>query len=417
MDVLYERCAGIDVGKADVKVCVRTAGLRGRGRHSEVRTFTTMTRDLLALRDWLICQQVTVVGMEATGEAWKPVFYMLEDAFEVWLLNARHMRNVPGRKTDVADSTWIAQLVEHGLVRPSFVPPEPIRRLRDLTRYRSDLVHERVREVNRLHALLEDAGIKLAVVATDILGVSGRAMLEAMIRGERDPRVLADLAHTHLRRKRDALTEALTGRFVGHHARLARTMLDHIDALDATCVEISGWIDAALAPFRRQLDLLTTIPGVQQRTAQVLLAEIGTDPSRFPTAGHLASWAGMCPGNNESAGKHKTGRTRHGNAYLRAALGEAAHAAARTKNTFLAERCRRLAVRRGKKRAIVATAHAILVSVWFMLTTDSPYQELGDSYHLQHSDKTRRTRHLLTELGRLGYTVTLNPAEATAPTA
>ncbi len=308
MDVIHERCAGIDIGKADLKACIRVPAA-GKRRRKEIRTFATITNALLALRDWLIAEAITVVGMEATGSYWKPAFYLLEDAFDVQLLNARHMHAVPGRKTDVSDAAWIAELVEHGLVRASFVPPPPIRRLRDLTRYRSELVHERTREAQRLEKLLEDAGIKLSVVASDILGVSGRSMIEAMIAGERDPHVLADMAKRRMRIKIPQLVEALTGRFGDHHAFLARQMLGRIDAANATIDQLSGRIEAECAPFRHQLELLNTIPGVSQRTAEVIVAETGADPSRFPTAAHLASWAGVCPGNNESAGKHKSGRT------------------------------------------------------------------------------------------------------------
>jgi transposase len=307
MEVLVERCAGLDVGKADLKACVRVPGPRG-GRRQQIKTFATTTGSLLRLRDWLIEQGVTVVGMEATGDYWKPVYYVLEDAFEVQLLNAAHMRNVPGRKTDVSDSAWIAQLVEHGLVRASFVPPRPIRRLRDLTRYRAALTAERTREKQRLEKLLEDAGIKLSVFVSDIFGVSGRAMLAALVDGERDPEVLAAYARGRMRPKIPVLVQALTGSFGAHHAFLCRTMLSRIDSLDATISAVTAQIEAEIGPFQAIADRLDTIPGVNQRMAQVIIAEIGADMAQFPTPAHLASWAGMCPGNNESAGKHFSGR-------------------------------------------------------------------------------------------------------------
>ncbi|MFJ9121312.1 IS110 family transposase [Streptomyces sp. NPDC102394] len=411
MEVLHERCAGIDISKADVKVTIRVPG-PGKRRRTETRTFTTMTRDLLVMRDWLLAEGVTLVGMEATGIYWKPVFYLLEHDLECWLLNARHMKGVPGRKTDVKDAQWIAQLVEHGLVRPSFVPPEPIRQLRDLTRYRTEVVRERTRETQRLEKLLEDAGIKLSTVVSDILGVSGRAMLEALIAGQRDPQVLAEMAKGSMRRKTDTLIEALTGNFGDHHAFLARTMLDRIDACTATETRLSTHIDTQLGPFRRRVELLTTVPGISTRAAEVILAEIGADIARFPSAGDLASWAGVCPGNHESAGKQPTGKTRHGDPWLKAALGQAAVSAARTKDTYLAARYRRLAARRGKKRALVALEHSILISVWHMFTNDVEYADLGGDYFLHRVGRARQTRRLVSQLNQLGYQVVLQPVEA-----
>ncbi|MEV6012724.1 IS110 family transposase [Streptomyces sp. NPDC051976] len=411
MDVVHERCAGIDIGKADVKVCVRVPG-PGKRRRKEVRTFSTMTRDLLAMRDWLLAEQVTVVGMEATGSYWKPVFYLLENDIETWLLNARHMKNVPGRKTDVADSEWICKMVEHGLVRPSFVPPPEIRQLRDLTRYRTEVIRERTREAQRLEKLLEDAGIKLSAVVSDLLGKSARAMLEALIAGQRDPLVLAEMAKASMRAKRQILAQALTGRFTDHHAFLARTMLDRIDAVTATETRLGEEITRQLAPFRRQVELLTTIPGVNAKSAEVILAEIGVDMSRFPSAAHLASWAGMCPGNHESAGKHTSGKSRPGDPWLKGALGLAATAAARSKDTYLASRYKRIAIRRGKKRALVAVGHTILTSVWHMLTNDAEYADLGGDYFLQRTGRTRQTRRLVSQLNMLGFQVTLQSAEA-----
>ncbi|MFJ8313769.1 MULTISPECIES: IS110 family transposase [unclassified Streptomyces] len=297
-------------------------------------------------------------------------------------------------------------------MRPSFVPSEPIRRLRDLTRYRTEIARDRTRDAQRLEKLLEDAGIKLSSVFSDMLGVSGRAMLEALIAGERDPRELAELAHRRIRGKIPILVEAMTGNFTDHHAFLARAMLDRIDAATAMVDRLSQHIDAVLVPHRRALELLATIPGVSTRAAQVILAEIGPDMNRFADAGHLASWAGVCPGNHESAGKQPTGRTRHGDPWLKAALGQAAMAASRTKNTYFAARYRRLVARRGKRRALVALEHCVLIAVWHMLTHDIEYADLGGDYFLQRTGKSRATRRLVSQLNQLGYQVRLQPVEA-----
>ncbi|MDW5326740.1 IS110 family transposase [Plantactinospora sp. KLBMP9567] len=412
MEVIVERCAGIDIGKRDVKACIRVPDGAGRWR-VEVRTFTTMTSELLLLRDWLAIEGVTTVGMEATGAYWKPVYYLLEDSFSVQLLNARHLHNVPGRKTDVIDAEWICRMVQHGLVRPSFVPPAPIRQLRDLTRYRTEVVRERVRDIARLEKLLEDAGIKLSAVVADLLGKSARAMLDALIAGQRDPQVLADMALRRMKSKRAQLVEALTGRFSDHHAFLVRAMLDRIDAAATTVERISARIAEQIDPMRRQVELLSTIPGISTRIAEVIIAEIGVDMVAFPSAGHLASWAAVCPGNNESAGKQLSGKTRNGNAALRAALGEAAQAITRTKDTYLAARYKRVAARRGKKRAVVAVQHSMLVAVWHMLTHDVAYHDLGAGYFTERAGKSRQTRRLVTQLNNLGYAVRLD-ALATA---
>jgi transposase len=414
VDVVHERCAGIDISKTDVKVCIRVPG-PGRRRHSEVRTFSTMTADLLAMRDWLLDQRVTVVGMEATGAYWKPVFYVLEHDLDCWLLNAFHMKAVPGRKTDVKDAQWIAELVEHGLVRPSFVPPEPIRQLRDLTRYRTEIIRERTRELQRLEKLLEDAGVKLSVVVSDLGGKSARAMLAALVAGERDPDVLAELALAKMRGKRPLLAQALTGRFNAHHAFLVQVMLERIDACTDAEARLSAQIDAQIAPFRRQLELITTIPGVGRRSAEVIVAETGADMTRFASAAHLASWAGMCPGNNQSGAKTRTAPTRHGDPWLKGALGQVAIAASRTKGTYLAARYRRVASRRGNKRALVALGHTILITVWTMLNTDLGYRDLGGDYFTQRLNpqaKARQARRLVTQLRVLGYHIEL-PAMAT----
>ena len=411
MDQLIERCAGLDVHKASVTACVRVP-VEGGTRRQQIRTFRTTTAGLVLLRDWLASYQVTVVGMESTGVYWKPCYWLLEDDFACWLLNARHLRNVPGRKTDVADAAWICQLVEHGLVRPSFVPPKPIRELRDLTRYRKALVQERTREAQRLHALLEDAGIKLSSVASDTLGVSGRLMLEALVGGTHDPEVLADLAKGQLRRKLPALREALEGRFGAHHALLLGEMLARIDHTDEAICRLSEEVARRLAPFSPLLALLITIPGVSTRVAEVILAEIGTDMGRFPTAGHVASWAGICPGNNESAGKHFSGQTRKGSKWLRMALVEAAKAASRTKGTYLAAQYARLKGRRGHKRATIAVAHSILVIAYHVLERGEPYSDLGADYFLdRHASQAYKNR-LVRQLERLGHKVTLEPADA-----
>jgi transposase len=413
MDVVIERCAGIDIGKKVVAVTVRTPDGKG-GRRQETRKFGTVTRQVLELRDWLVAEGVTVAAMEATSDYWRPVFYLLEDAVETWLLNAHHLKAVPGRKTDVKDAEWIAQLVEHGLVQPSFVPPPPIRELRNLTRYRKTIIEERTREIQRLEKLLEDAGIKLSSVASRTLGVSGRAMIEALINGERDAAVLANLAQRRLRRKIPELTEALLGRFGDHHALLAREMLGRIDAADATVARLSEEIEVRLAPFREQIDLLITIPGVGLRTAEVLIAETGGDMSVFGSAERLASWAGMCPGNNESAGKRKSGRTRKGCKWLRSALVESAFAASRTKDTYLSAQFWRIAGRRGKPRAAVAVGHSILVIAYHVLDRGVPYHELGGDYFVNRLSEQAHIRRLVAQLERLGQKVTLEPTEAPA---
>lgn len=411
MDRLIERCAGLDVHKDSVTATVRTPGPSVGERTQETETFTATTRGLLVLLDWLNSHKVTLVGMESTGVYWKPVFYALEGDFECWLLNAQHLRNVPGRKTDVADSAWICRLVEHGLVRPSFVPPKPIRALRDLTRYRKTQIEARIREVQRLDKVLQDAGIKLTSVASQKLGVSARAMIEQLVAGNHDPKALADLAKGTLRGKLAQLEEALEGRFITeHHGLMITEILAHIDHLDATITRLSERIEEVVAPFSKEVELLKTIPGVSQRSAEVIVAEIGVDMSQFPTAGHLASWAGICPGNNESAGKRKSGRTRNGSKWLRTELTESAHAAARTKDTYVRVRHARIRARRGPSKAVGATRHHILVAAYYILDKEVPYQELGlDHFERRHSDQ-QRTKRLVRQLEQLGHKVTLEPA-------
>lgn len=413
MELVHPRCAGLDVSKRDGKVCIRVAGAGRAAARSTVTTWGAVTNQVLALREHLIAEQVTLVVMEATGDYWKPYYYLLEDGpFEVQLVNARHVKNLPGRKSDVSDAAWLAQLGAHGLVRGSFVPPEPIRRLRDLTRTRTrtTIVRARAREIQRLEKLLEDAGIKLSSVATDISGVSGRAMLEALIDGQRDPAALAELAKRRLRSKIPALTEALTGRFTEHHAFLARLHLDLIDQHAHAVAELTARIEVVIEPFRGVRDLIVTIPGISFGVADVIIAETGADMSRFPTAGHLASWAGTCPGNNESAGRVKSTKTRPGNPYLKGALGVAAMAAARSKDTYLAAKHRRIASRRGPVKAIVAVEHAMLVAIWNMITNGAFYHEPGgDFYTRRNPDRTRQ--RALDQLKNMGYNVTLTPME------
>jgi transposase len=411
MDPVVERVAGLDVHKDTVVANVRVPGEDGK-RHEETHTFGTTLPSLLTLLDWLVGQQITVVGMEATGVYWKPVYYVLEDALECWLLNARHLKAVPGRKTDVADAAWIAQLVEYGLVRPSFVPPKPIRDLRDLTRYRKAQIQERTREAQRLDKVLQDAGLKLSSVATNILGKSARAMLEAMVAGTTDPEVLAELARGRMRAKLPALREALQSRFRPHHALIVGEILGKLDYLDEIIERLSEEIGRLIAPFASAVELLRTIPGVDQRTAEMMLAEIGADMSRFASAGHLASWAGICPGNNESGGKHRSGRTRKGSKWLREALIESAKSAARTKDTFLADQYHRLKGRRGHGRATVAVAHSILVIAYHLLSRGEPYSELGAGHYVERHGSETYKRKLVANLERMGYSVTLEPAAA-----
>jgi transposase len=413
MDRVVERCAGLDVHKDSVTACVRTPGEGGR-RKEELRTFSATTPGLVLLRDWLAAHDITLVGMEATGVYWKPVFYVLEDDFECWLLNAQHLRNVPGRKTDVQDAAWICQLVEHGLVRPSFVPPKEVRELRNLTRYRKAQINERTREMQRLDKILQDAGIKLSSVATRVLGVSGRAMLDGLVSGTTDPDVLAALAKGALRKKLPALQEALKGRFTSHHALMVGQILAHIDYLDEAIETFSQEIERVIAPFSDKVELLDSIPGVDKRTAEVLIAEIGADMGQFPTHRHLASWAGMCPGNDESAGKRRSGKTRKGSKWLRTALIESARAAARSQGTYMCAQYNRIRGRRGPKKAAVAVGHSILVIAYYVLLRDLPYEELGPDYFIDRESPEAYKRRLVRQLERLGHSVTLQPLPQTA---
>jgi len=415
-DVIIDRVAAIDVGKAEVVCCARTPAPDGRGRSrrvQEVRKSSTMTRSLIELGDWLASLGVTRVVMEATSDYWKPVFYVLEAAgFETWLVNARDVKHLPGRpKTDTLDAVWLCKVAERQMLRPSFVAPPPIRRLRDLTRYRVDLVADRRRVKQRAEKLLEDAGIKLSVVASDIFGVSGRSMMQALVAGERDPGVLAQLALRSLRTKIPDLQEAFTGRFDDHHAFLLGGMLRQVDTLDADIAALEVRIEELVNPFADQIARLTAIPGIGVTAARAIIAEIGVDMSRFPTAAHLASWARFAPGVNSSAGKTKgSGATGHGNKYLAGVLGEAAISASRTK-TFLGERYRRIARRRGKQRALVAVGRSILIIIWHLLyESDAVFHDLGPDHYTNRIGSQRAIRNHIRGLNALGYTVTLNPA-------
>ena len=412
MDVVHPRCAGVDVSKRDAKVCVRVAGSGRAKATSTVTTWGSVTNQVFALRDHLIAEQVTLVVMEATGDYWKPFYYLLEDGpFEVMLVNARHVKNLPGRKTDVSDAAWLADLGAHGLVRGSFVPPEPIRQLRDLTRARTTITRDRAREIQRLEKLLEDAGIKLSSVASDISGVSGRAMLAALIEGERDPAELAELAKRRLRSKIPELTEALTGRFGDHHAFLARVHLDLIDQHSAAIDGLTARIEEVMKPFRGARDLIVSIPGISTLVADVIVAETGADMTRFPSAAHLASWAGTCPGSNESAGRVKSTHTRPGNPYLKGALGVAALSAARSHGTYLAAKYRRIAARRGPVKAIVAVEHAMLIAIWNMLNTGTLYCDPGADFYT-HLNPDKAKHRAIDQLRSMGYDVTLAPLAA-----
>jgi transposase len=409
MDVVVERVGALDVHKASVTACVRVPAERGR-REEHVAQFSTTVQGLLALRDWLAAHCVGQVAMEATGVYWKPVWAILEDDFELLLVNARHVKQVPGRKTDVSDAAWLCRLAEAGLLRASLVPPKPVRDLRDLTRYRKAQIRDRQREANRLHKVMQDTGIKLDSVASDLLGKSGRAMLDALVAGTTDPGVLAELARGQLRKKLPALREALEGRFSAKHALIAGQILAHIDFLDEAIDRLSEAIEEQLGPFgRAQVELLCTIPGVQRRAAEVIVAETGADMTKFPTVGHLASWAGVCPGNDESAGKRRSGRTTKGSKWLRQTLTESAKAAARTKDTYLAAQYARMRARRGANRATTAVAHSILVATWHMLQTGETYRDAGGDY-FQRRDPERATKRLVAQLERLGHTVTLQEA-------
>jgi transposase len=407
MEVLYPRCCGLDVHKREVVACVVSTELEGTVR-KEVRAFGTMTPDILALSDWLAAQEVSHVAMESTGVYWKPIWNLLEDRFALLLVNARHVKAVPGRKTDVRDGEWLAELLRHGLLTGSFVPERPQRELRELTRYRTSLIRERTAAANRLQKTLEGANVKLASVATDILGKSGRQILAALVAGETDGMVLAQLAQGRLREKIPQLERALVGGVGEHQCFLVAEQLAHIDYLDEAIARVSAEIAARLHPEDDAIARLDTIPGVGRAVAEAVVAEIGADPSRFPSARHLASWAGLCPGNHESGGKRHGGATRKGSPWLRACLVQAAHAAARTKGTYLAAQYRRLAARRGRAKAAIAVAHSILIIVYHLLTDGTVYHDLGGNY-FDERDRQAVERRLVYRLQGLGYRVSLEP--------
>lgn len=412
MHVVHQTCAGMDVHKKDVKVCLVTRDRQGQ-RQQEIRTFRTLTRDLLAMRDWLQDQGCTQIVMESTGVYWKPIFNLFEGDFTVLLVNPAHVKQVPGRKTDVKDCAWLAELLEHGLLQGSFIPPIEIRDLRDLTRYRRQVIHTRSAEVNRLQKVLEDANIKLASVATDVMGVSGRAILQALLAGGQAPEQLADLAKGRLRKKKEALQAALQGLFRPHHARLLTHILSHIEFLDDSIAACEADIEALCRPVAEEIALLDTAPGVGKRAAQDLIAEIGVDMGRFPSQKHLCSWAKLSPGHYESAGKRASGHTGKGNKWLRAVLVECAHAASHTKITYLGTKFRRFARRKGKQRAAIMVAHRLLEAAYFMLRDKVPYREQGDQY-LDERHKMFLLRHHLRRLENLGFTVDIRELPQTA---
>lgn len=412
MEVLYERCCGLDIHKKTVVACLITPG-PGRTSKKTIQTFGTMTDEILQLANWLAAAGCTHVAMESTGVYWKPLYNLLEGSFELLLVNAQHMKQVPGRKTDVRDCEWIADLLRHGLLKGSFVPDRGQRELRELARYRTSLVRERSAEVNRLQKTLEGANLKLAAVATDITGKSGREMLAQLVAGVTEAATLAELAKGRLRAKLPELRWALTtgGHFGPHQQFLVAQHLAHIDYLDAAIEELSAEVAKRIQPFEDALERLDTIPGVGRQTAEILLAELGTDLTRFPTAKHVASWAGLCPGNHESAGKRQSGRTRKGNKWLRAALTEAAQAAGRKKDTYVAAQYRRLVTRRGKKKAAVAVAHSLLVMAYHLLRDETTYRDLGSTY-FDERDRQAVERRLVHRLEHLGNKVTLEPLAA-----
>jgi transposase len=409
MDVLHARCCGIDIHKKTAVACVIMSDPNGSPR-KQVRTFGTMTDDLLALADWLAEQGVTHVAMESTGVYWKAPFNLLEGQFEVLLANAQHIKAVPGRKTDVQDAEWIADLLRHGLLKASFVPDRSQRELRELTRYRTSLVRERATETNRLQKTLEGANVKLGDVASNILGQSARQMLEGLVVGT-DPAILAQFARGRMREKIPQLERALAGRCAAHQRFLIAQQLAHIDYLDEAIERLSAEVAQRLAPFLATLERLDAIPGIARRTAEIVLAEVGPDVRRFPTAGHLASWAGVCPGQHESAGKQTRGTIREGNPWLRAALVEAAQAAAHSKTSYLAAQYQRIARRRGGKKAALAVGHSILVIIWHLLEHECPYVDLGSTY-FDERDHTLIKRRLVHRLEQLGYGVTLTRSAA-----
>jgi Transposase and inactivated derivatives len=412
MDIIHERAVGMDISKRDVKVAVRVPGKRAGTFTTQVTTWGATVAQITELIEFLRRQEVTTVVMEATGDYWKPFFYLMEEELPVVLVNARQARNIPGRKTDVSDAAWLAQLGAHGLLRASFVPPEPVRELRDLTRARRQAALDRTRVTQRLEKFLESTGIKLSSVVSQLTGASARAMLDALVTGERDPQVLASFAKGSLSKKASELAEALqASRFSDHHAFMIGELLAQIDTEAGLIDRLNARIEAAIAPFRAARDALTTIPGVSTTIADVIIAETGGNMAVFPTAAQLSSWAGVCPGLNESAGRTKSAHTRPGNAYLKAALGTAAIAGTRTKDSYLAAKYRRIAARRGPMRAIVAIQNAILTAVWHMLTSGQAWQDLGADHYV-HLNPDRTKNAAIRRLRDLGYDVALTPTAA-----
>lgn len=411
MDIVHERAAGLDISKRDAKLCVRVPGSRAGTYTSAVTTWGATTRAILELREFLEREHVTTVVMEATSDYWKPFYYLLEETLPVMLVNAKSARNIPGRKTDVSDAAWLAQLAAFGLLRASFVPPEPIRELRDLTRARAIATRDRVREIQRLEKFLESSGIKLSSVVSDLTGVSSRDMLEALINGERNPDVLAGMARGVLRSKIPALVDALTGRFKPHHAFMARLHLDQIDAHTRVIEALTARIEGAMEPFREAREALATIPGVSLKVAEVIIAETGADMAVFETPARLASWAGVSPGANESAGRIKSAHILPGNKYLKAALGTAAMSAARSKNTYLAARYHRITARSGRTKALVAVEHSILTAAWHMLANGECYTDPGADY-FNRLNPARAKNNAIKQLNSLGYNVTITPVTA-----
>ena len=408
MDIVHDRAAGIDISKRDAKVCIRIPGSHAGTFSKTVTTYGATTNEILRLRHDLEVAAVTVVVMEATGDYWKPFFFLLDETLNVELVNAKQARNIPGRKTDVSDATWLAELAAHNLLRASFIPPEQIRQLRDLTRLRANLIHERTREYARMEKGLEGSNIKLSSVTSTLSTVSARRILDGLVAGQRDPQILASLAHASMIKKSAALVEALTGRFTDHHAFMLKVHLDRIDQIDATMTALDTRIDAVMEPFQLARELLMTIPGISKNVANTLIAEAGVDMAVFPTAGHLASWAGVCPGQNESAGHISSTHTRPGNHYLKASLGIAALSISRSKTTYLAVKYRRIQSRAGAMRAVVALENTLLVIMWNMLTNGVAYEELG----IDHYDRTnpeRAKQRLLRRMESLGFQPVLTP--------
>jgi len=412
MRIVYKRCCGLDVHKKVIVACLLLLEPDGELRQ-EFRKFGTMTQDLLELLDWLQQAGCTHVAMESTGVYWKPIYNILEGHLEVVVVNAQHLKGVPGRKTDVLDAEWLAECFQLGLLKASFIPPAPVRELRDLTRYRTSLIRERARTANRLQKVLEDANIKLAGVVTDIQGVSAWAMLQAIVSGTTDPEALADLAKGLLRKKREQLVTALSGRVKPHHRFLIAEHLSQIEYLEEAIQRIGAEVAQRLRPFEVEVKRLDSIPGISRQIAEVMLAEIGWDMSRFPTDKNLASWAGMCPGNNESAGKRRNGKTRKGSRWLRHALIEAAHGAARTKNKYLKAQYHRIAAHRGKKKALVAVGHSILIISYHLLTRGQEYTDLGANY-FDERDRNAVQRRCVKRLEKLGFKVALQPTAIAA---